>query len=339
MPLKPSTRSAILLLFLVLVAALFFIDLPLSSSESQGVVPSVSVDKPVTGTLAASPTATLSYNALWNVLLDATPFAYTTSLPDSFESPIDGLYSKIDQSPPQWWRCYRCADYRPAGGMWRLMFDRGVMRIFYTVTGWRTVASYTVSDDHLYIYNDPFCSSTGEYIWSLQDGQLNLEEVSDGCAFDLRAENLTRQTWSLCPANGEVATAETSPACLEEIPVPVVDVEVSSDLTVHVYGGDSRFFEWPPDVAVIANTRDRQPPAGIDVTYHPDTVAYCVKRVLLLNCKMIYAFNSTGRRRSVGRVCSSMAWKSGVEIPQRFQKSWAVTADISRSRDSSQACM
>lgn len=290
---KPSTRSAILLIFLVLVAALFLIRLPLSSGETRNGIPSVPVDTPITATvtLTPGPTATLSYNGLWNMLLAATPFAYTTPLPDSIESAMDGLYSKIDQSPPQWWRCYRCADYRPAGGMWRLMFDRGVMRIFYTVTGWRTVASYTVSGDHLYIYNDPFCSATGEYIWSLQDGQLYLEEVHDDCAFDLRAENLTKQTWSRCPADGEAVTAETSPACLEEIPVPVVEAE-PSDLIVNAYGGDSRFFERPPDVAVIANIKDRQPPAGIDVTYHPDAVAYGVHRVLWWNGNWIEASTS-----------------------------------------------
>src|SRR5689334_22474524 len=163
MALKHSNRNTGLSFFPVVAILLLAGCLPASNGESQETTPSPQVIQTSTRTAAPIPSATptFSYGALWNVLLEATPFAYTTPLPDSAETPIDGLYSKIDQSPPQWWRCYRCADYRPAGGMWRLKFDRGVMRIFYAVTGWRTVASYAVSGDHLTIFNDPFCLATG----------------------------------------------------------------------------------------------------------------------------------------------------------------------------------
>jgi len=297
--LRPSTRNAILLFFLTLIASLFFIRLPADGYPGE-VTSFPEVNDTLTATIVAAPVATLTpaYSDLWNALLEATPFAYTTPLPAAVESRIDGLYSKIDQSPPQWWRCYRCADYRPAGGMWRLMFDHGVMRIFYTVTGWRTVASYTVSDDRLYIYNDPFCLDTGEYIWDLEGGQLHLEEVNDGCAFDLRAENLTKQTWSACPAAGDASVADTPPAC-EEIVLAPFEIEIPSDLTVNVYGGDSRFFDTPPDVPVIANAADREPPDGIQISYHPDAIPYGLHRVLWWNGNWIEAstalpFNAIG---------------------------------------------
>ncbi len=281
---KTNTRNILLLLLLLVIASLFFIRLPMQQDENE-VVPSQAVIATSTAlkTAVQTATATLSYSQLWGVILEATPFAYTTPLPEPVESPIDGLYSKIDQFPPQGWRCYRCADYRPAGGIWRLKFDHGVMRVFYAVTGWRTVASFAVSGDRLHIFNDPYCLATGEYKWSLVGDQLSLETVNDLCAFDLRGENLSKQTWSTCA----VDTAET--ACLAEIPVPASSADVPSNLTVNVYGGDSRFFKTPPDVAVIANTKDRTPPEGISISYHEDAVAYGVHRVLWWNGNWIEA--------------------------------------------------
>ena len=290
MTLKPSTRNATLLFFLILLAGLFL--MPRPGSDDTGEIlplPTAKVTSTVKTVTTPVPTATPGYGDLWNMLLEATPFAYTTPLPDQVENPVDGLYSKIDQSPPQWWRCYRCADYRPAGGIWRLQFDRGVMRIYYAVTGWRTIASYTVADERLYIYNDPFCLDTGEYIWHLEGGQLDLQAVNDGCAFDLRAENLSKESWSVCPSANDVSTTDASPACLENIPIPTAVARSSSALTVNVYGGDSRFFETPPDVAVIANSADRLPPEGIDVSYHPQAVSYGVHRVLWWNGNWIEA--------------------------------------------------
>jgi len=66
----------------------------------------------------------------WYSLLQITPSAFTTPLPDEAWTPIDGTYAKFDPSEPQWWACRRCADYRPAGGIWKLQFDKGIMRIY-----------------------------------------------------------------------------------------------------------------------------------------------------------------------------------------------------------------
>lgn len=129
--------------------------------------------------------------SVWDSLLQATPFAYLTPLPELAASPLDGLYAKVNQSWPQWWKCLRCADYRAAGGIWKLQFDKGVMRIFYEVNGWRSISSYTVEGNRLYLFNDPYCPEhVGEYQWSVADGQLELRTVNDPCSFDLRAENL-----------------------------------------------------------------------------------------------------------------------------------------------------
>ena len=54
-----------------------------------------------------------------------------------------------------------------------------------------------------FIFNDPYCpENTGDYRWSTADGRLLLETVDDPCAFDLRAENLTGQSWQACSSPG-----------------------------------------------------------------------------------------------------------------------------------------
>ena len=88
--------------------------------------------------------AEITSTSIWFGLQQRTPYPYTTPLPTAAIGPIDGTFAKFDESWPQWWLCRRCADYRPAGGIWKLRFDRGVMRIHYNVTGWVSIASYTV---------------------------------------------------------------------------------------------------------------------------------------------------------------------------------------------------
>jgi hypothetical protein len=256
---------------------------------------------PVTG---QAPSMTMTPTSVWDALLQASPFAYFTPLPEPVASAIDGTYVKVDQSWPQWWKCLRCADYRTTGGIWRLQFEKGVMRIFYEANNWHSLASYSISGDRLYLFNDPYCPEhTGEYKWSLQNGELMLEMVQDVCAFDLRAENLTKQSWRSCAveadSNEPAATNESTPGCAEgEIPAPAA-VTPEPPLHVSVYGGDSRFFEKPPDVIAHANSADTKPPEGISVSFADESIPYGLQRVVWWNGDWIEA-TSDGSYDSMG---------------------------------------
>ncbi|MEX2029525.1 MAG: hypothetical protein WD906_00925 [Anaerolineales bacterium] len=219
----------------------------------------------------ASPTPT----RVWAALLQRTPIAYSTPRPEPVLTPIDGTYAKLDPSWPQWWLCLRCADYRPAGGLWRLQFDRGVMRIYYEVTGWRSLASYSVQGDQLYLFNDAYCPDVGVYTWRRIGDSLALEVTQDGCFFQLRGENLSGQVWDDC------APASSPPGCAD--PAPPQPEMATTDLAVSVYPGDSHYFETPPDLFVLANAGSLSQPEGVEVAYSPTSIAYGVNRVLWWN--------------------------------------------------------
>lgn len=218
---------------------------------------------------------TATPTSIWETLLEATPYAYQAPLPEPSESPIDGIYVKLDSSHPQWWKCLRCADYRVAGGIWKLQFEQGVMRIYYEVIGWRSISSYTVDGDRLYLFNDPYCpDEPGEYKWSLEGGGLSLEVVSDPCSFNLREENLSKQTWLSCGNSNEAVGCEEKRDYRANIVPDGISVEVK------IYGGDSRFFATPPDVIAHANAEDVKPQEGIEISFDDETIAYGLHRVL-----------------------------------------------------------
>jgi formylglycine-generating enzyme required for sulfatase activity len=209
------------------------------------------------------------------------PLAYATPLPAPGTSPFDGIYAKIDPSWPQWWQCLRCADYRPSGGIWKLQFDQGVMRIYYDVTGWRSVASFTVSDDRLTLFNDPYCpEKVGEYTWKLAGEGLELEAVNDPCAFGLRAKNLSSQPWPACSPSDATTTATAAPECREFPDIPAASTPTDLPVTVTVHQGDSRFFEKPPDIIAFANSVDRASREGIEISYQPESIPFGLNRVL-----------------------------------------------------------
>ena len=223
-----------------------------------------------TQTAAARPTAEPASG-------EPTPVTYTTPHPPSAASPLDGAYARLDSSWPQWWKCLRCADYRSAGGIWRLQFDRGTLRVEYEVTGWKNLASYVVEADRLTVFNDPICpEQVARYRWQIQDGQLRLQAPQDTCAFGLRVENLETQGWQSCASGGDqppgcaagAATTATEPAS------PPAGISVS------VQGGDSRFFAAPPESPVPANAEDRSPPAGIHIDYSPESLGSGLNRIL-----------------------------------------------------------
>lgn len=226
--------------------------------------------------------ATATPTSPWKSLLEATPIAHSAPLPDAVPSALDGTYVKLDLSTfPQWWLCRRCADYRPAGGIWKLQFDEGVMRIFYEVTGWRSIASFTVSGDHLRIFNDGYCPElAGEYSWRVEEGRLKLEEISDSCAFGLRGSNLSMYPWALC---SDPEASQDQPGCEETLVAPPAPPPEDLQATVLVHGGSSRLFDTPPDLFVFANTADRPPPEAIEITSHDQSIPHGLYRILWWN--------------------------------------------------------
>lgn len=296
-------------------------------------------------TTVPSITAAASPTSVWSALLQATPFAYFTPLPAPVQSPLDGTYAKVDQSWPQWWKCLRCADYRLAGGIWRLQFDKGVMRIFYEVNGWRSIASYTVSGDRLFIFNDPYCPEhVGEYRWSAIGGQLNLEAVNDVCSFDLRAKNLSNQPWLLCTESSQ-GEAVNVPGCVDRKQETAASlISSNTSVQVSVYGGDSRFFRKPPDVIVHANAADQTPPEGVRVSFAEESIPYGLQRVLWWNGTWLEAsvegsFEAIGVQflgeQTIGwHACSSMGKKCGAATRLRFGRDMGDMAALLRFQDS-----
>jgi len=246
--------------------------------------PAPSVTAPPT-VLSPAIQSTAHPTSIWSALLAQTPYPHTTPLPDPSRSPVDGTYAKFDPSWPQWWACLRCADYRPAGGIWKLQFDQGVMRIYYDVTGWRSLASFTVSGDRLHVFNDPYCpQDAGEYAWSLADGSLELEVVDDPCSINLRGENLSQQPWLACePPDAATAASDDwdkPPGCEERPAFLPTAIPPDLDVTVVIHRGDARKYSKPPDVYAVANSADLPPPKGIQVTYSDDSIPYGLNRIL-----------------------------------------------------------
>lgn len=141
----------------------------------------------------------------WLTLLEHTPVPWTTPLPAEQPTVLDSTYVKINPRLATPFPCKRCPDYALEGGLWKFQLDKGVFRIYYTFNGWRSLGSYTVSDDVLYLFNDPYCNwETGSYSWTLEAGVLILTEIDDPCSQGLRAANLTDQPWLSCqPPNVE----------------------------------------------------------------------------------------------------------------------------------------
>jgi len=227
----------------------------------------------------------------WYDLLDVIPIPYTTPLPETKWTPIDGTYTKLDPALPQWWACRRCADYRPAGGIWKLQFDKGVMRIYYPITGWRSIASYTVSGNELQIFNDPYCpQEVGKYRWNLEDEwnlpdrRLIIEVENDSCSINLRGENLSNQPWYSCLPPNEMTGASDHwhkpPGCEENPVPPKAASETNIDVDVIVHPGYTRDFAKQPDVYADANSEESPSPKGIQVIHSEESISYGLNRVL-----------------------------------------------------------
>ncbi len=156
-----------------------------------------------TGTKAPEPSASGmaagSTSALWEALLQRSPYPHAAPLPPVVRTPLDGTYVKLDpqKTPPV--PCRRCPDYAPQGGIWKLNLDRGVFRIFHEFTGWRSIGSLRVDGARVQFFNDPYCMAVfGTYDWTLAEGRLSLRVVQDDCAIRMRAKTLAKMPWFSC---------------------------------------------------------------------------------------------------------------------------------------------
>ena len=137
--------------------------------------------------------------AIWDELLQKSPYPHAAPLPPAERTSLDGTYVKIDpkKTPPV--PCRRCPDYAPQGGIWKLNLDRGVFRIFHEFTGWRSIGSFRVDGARATFFNDPYCMAVfGTYDWKLIGGRLQFQVVKDECAIRLRAKTLVNIPWLSC---------------------------------------------------------------------------------------------------------------------------------------------
>jgi len=136
---------------------------------------------------------------LWSRLLDQQPYPYATSLPPPRRTLVDGIYSKFDLREGTRPFCKRCMPYPAEGGTWLLQLDKGVYRILSvrSLSGWRSMGSFTVEGEHIVLFNDPHCmESVGVYIWQRDAGQLNLHLIEDECADGWRGITFTNYPWT-----------------------------------------------------------------------------------------------------------------------------------------------
>lgn len=236
----------------------------------------------------AAPSVTPSPTDIWLALLERTPQPFARPLPAAEQTEIDGVYAKLDLSEPQWWLCRRCADYRPAGGIWKLSFDRGILRIYYDVTGWRSIGSYELAGDQLTIFNDVYCpEEVGEYRWNRELKTLTLEVIEDSCSFGLRAENLSQLTWESCqPWHDMIGASDHwhKPRGCEDgealIALTATPDPASLPVMVTVHPGDSRMFARPPELYIEANVDNKPAPERFEILASPESIPYGLTRVL-----------------------------------------------------------
>lgn len=159
---------------------------------------------------ASSSQAVATPTDIWNALFARTPLPWTTPLPPLESTILDATYVKINPRLATPFPCRRCPDYALNGGLWKFSLDKGIFRIYYTMNGWRSIGSYTVSGDRIYFFNDPYCNwETGVYTWTLEEGSLILAEADDPCSQGLRAANFVDQPWLSCrPPNTEAAITD-----------------------------------------------------------------------------------------------------------------------------------
>ncbi len=155
------------------------------------------------------------------------------------------------------------------------------MRIFYEVTGWHSLASYTVLGDRLYLFNDPYCKeATGEYVWRLVNGNLALEVVDDPCSFQLRGKNLSKLSWNGCQAPGNEVGWQEPRGCKDPVVESMEVPKLTGSLAVVTHEGDARKFSDPLDVIVNASGVGLSSSEGVTLSFSKDSILYGNNRVL-----------------------------------------------------------
>lgn len=126
------------------------------------------------------------------------PYPYTERVPEREKTPIDGTYVRTipEGVVGKYVKCRRCPPFRLDKGESEITFDRGWFQIGHDVSGFHSLSHYEVDGDTVEFFNDPNCpDDTGEYRFTLADGELVFEEISDPCGFGLRAKDLTFRPW------------------------------------------------------------------------------------------------------------------------------------------------
>ena len=141
------------------------------------------------------------------------------------------------------------------------------------------MASYTVTGDRLFLFNDPYCKeATGEYIWELVDGNLALEIVDDPCSFGLRGENLSELSWEGCQAADK--EGQQPRGCKDPIVESVGIPDLTGSLEIVVHKGDARKFSDPLDTIVNASGVGLLTSEGVTFSFSVDSILYGNNRVL-----------------------------------------------------------
>ncbi len=207
---RTSALFVIVVLLLLLMAAA-------CSSRGARVQQATPASSEITATVAARPSATNEPSGL--IVRDtpirplSSPYPFTTPLPPPVPTSLDGIYAKLEVREGTPVPCRRCPDYLPYGGTWTLSLDRGVYRVYFQVTDWRSVGSFSVSGDQIAFFNDPNCTDdVGTYQWKLDKGFLTLKVIQDPCMIGLRGTNFSARPWASCqPPNREAAISDHWP--------------------------------------------------------------------------------------------------------------------------------
>lgn len=138
------------------------------------------------------------------------PYPYLLPLPNSVVTPVDGVYAKSGTRVGTPVPCRRCPDYLPYEGDWILWLERGVFRVHFRVTGWRSVGSFTLEGNQIKFFNDPNCTTEiGIYRWEKVDTVFKLTTIDDACMFGIRAANFSETAWASClPPNQEAGITD-----------------------------------------------------------------------------------------------------------------------------------